>query len=208
MNLSNILSMGRGRDDGFSLSEMMLTCVILPVTLAASFLVFQTLSTNYDTIQTKADITGDTQQVLDTMVREIRQAQEIASGGGAFSVATPSTCTFYSDIDHDGVPERVSYYVNAGALYRVVGRAAISVFPYNYVDAVPARVLDLGGGPSGIFTYYDNGVPPGTVTSSALLNTIAVVGIDLRAAKASKSGAVSADMSTQVKVRSLFNSLK
>jgi prepilin-type N-terminal cleavage/methylation domain-containing protein len=198
---------GSRSEAGFTLVELVLVCVILPVVLGAAYLVMQAMSTNYNTIQTRADATGDTQRVLDTMVRELRQGQEIAEGGGAFAVATPTRCTFYSDIDHNGVPDRVSYYVSNGSLYRVVGKAGISVYPYNFVDQTPVDELDLGGASSSIFTYYDSGVPPQLVTSSTLMNTIAVVAMNLQCKRTSQAGMVSVGMSTQVKIRSLFNSL-
>ncbi len=197
----------RRGDAGFTLPEVTLAAVILPVVLAAAFLVFQALSQNYDTIQTKAQVSGDTQTLLNTMVREIRQAQEITQGGGAFAAATATQCTFYSDIDHDGIPDRVSYYVSAGAVWRVVGKATLPVYPYDYVDQAPVNELELDGGSPDIFTYYDSSVPPQQITSGAQMSSIAVVGIDLQVSRTSQGGTVSSIGATQVKVRSLFNSL-
>jgi prepilin-type N-terminal cleavage/methylation domain-containing protein len=198
---------GRDDDRGFSLIELLITAAIIPVILGAAYLAFGTMSGNYSKVEAVSEATGEAQTGLDTLVRELRQAQEIKDGGGAFATATATSCSFYCDVDRDGTPERVTYYVDSTDLYRSVSEASIAVYPYNFVDAPAVRVMNVGGMTSAVvFTYYDQSAPL-TVVSTANLNTICSVGIHLSATRPSQSGPISVDFSTRVKIRALFNSL-
>jgi len=181
--------------------------MIIPIVLSAAYMAFGGMSSNYSKIEAASEATSEAQRGLDTLVREIRQAQEIKDGGGAFEKATGSECFFYCDVDRDGVPERISYYVNASDLYRAVGKATTRVYPFTFIDGPAERVMNLGAMTSSVvFTYYSNS-DPNTPMTSGNLSTIAAVGIDLSATRPSQGGLVSVKFSTRVKVRALFNSL-
>jgi len=198
----------RQDDRGFSLIELLLVAALTPVILGAAYFAFGALTNNYSRIEAASEATGEAQRGLDTLVRELRQGRQIQEGGGAFSTATASSCAFYCDVDLDGAPERVTYYVADGTdLYRMVGEPAIQVYPYNFVDGPASRVLNIGGMTSeAVFTYYNTAGSVLTVTSTNM-NTISAVGIHLLATRASQGGLVSVDFSTKVKIRALFNSL-
>ena len=202
------LATSADRDDqGFSLIELLISAAIIPIILGVTFLAFGSMSGNYSKVEAVSEATGEAQTGLDTLVRELRQAQEIKDGGGAFATATATSCSFYCDVDRDGTPERVTYYVDSTDLYRSVSEASIPVYPYNYVDAPAVRVMNVGGMHSAVvFTYYDQSAPM-TVVSTANLNTICSVGIHLSATRPSQGGPVSVDFTTRVKIRALFDSL-
>ncbi|HEY5484531.1 MAG TPA: prepilin-type N-terminal cleavage/methylation domain-containing protein [Propionibacteriaceae bacterium] len=121
-------------DVGFSLMELMLAVAILPIILGAAYQVFITLSGNYSTISAQSEATSEAQRAMDIMVREMRQAQEIEVGKGVFETATSSRAAFYADIDRDGTPERITYYVDGADLYRAQAEPAQLVAPYGFVD--------------------------------------------------------------------------
>lgn len=197
----------RPRDGGFSLVEMLISVAILPMVLGAAYLAFITMSDNYTTLQAQSEASAEAQQVMDTMVREIRQAQEVREGGGAFVTATSSSCSFYSDLQRDGVPELVSYYVDGSDLYRSVSQASIRVYPYNFIEGAAKRVMNLGTTSVVVFTYYDHSAPLEVVTT-ANVSSVCAVGIHLSASRPAQQGKqISVDFKTRVKVRALFNSL-
>lgn len=195
-------------DKGFNLVELLIVAALTPVILSASYLAFGAMSNNYSKIEATSDASGEAQRGLDTLVRELRQGREIQEGGGAFEVATGSSCSFYCDADLDGAPERVTYYVADGTdLYRKVGEPTLQVHPYDFVDGPALRVLNIGGmAAQAVFTYYNTAdqVLPMPISNRTV---ISAVGIRLLATRSSTSGLVSVDFSTKVKIRALFNSL-
>jgi prepilin-type N-terminal cleavage/methylation domain-containing protein len=195
-------------DVGYSLLELLIASVILPVVLAAGYLVFTTLSGNYSSIAAQSEATSEAQQVMDTMVREIRQGQAITDGGGAIATATATTCSFYADLDHDGVPEEITYYVDGSDLYRAEWQASNPVYPYGYVEGPAQRVVNLTTTSAVVFTYFDESDPESPVSGTPNASTICAVGIDLSAARPSQGGLVSVDFTTRVKIRAMFDSLQ
>jgi prepilin-type N-terminal cleavage/methylation domain-containing protein len=196
---------GGRRDQGFNLIELLITAAIIPVVLSAAYMAFGAMGGNYSKIEAISEATGEAQRGLDTLVRELRQGQEIKEGGGAFSTAATSTCSFYCDVDRDGTPERITYYTD---LYRMVGEATVPVYPYTFVDGPAVRVMNIGGMTSQVvFTYYNTSSSLLDPVSGTNINTISTVGIHLSATRPSQGGAVSVDFTTKVKVRALFNSL-
>jgi len=205
--MRRLTTSARRDDQGFSLIELLISAAIIPVILGAAYLAFGSMSGNYSKVEAVSEATGEAQTGLDTLVRELRQAQEIKDGGGAFAAATATSCSFYCDVDRDGTPERVTYYVDSTDLYRSVSEASIAVYPYDFVDAPAVRLMNVGGMTSGVvFTYYDQSAPL-TVVSTANLSTISSVGIHLSATRPSQGGPISVDFTTRVKIRALFNSL-
>lgn len=198
-----------GDDDrGFNLVELLISAMIIPIILSAAYMAFGGMSSNYSKIEAASEATSEAQRGLDTLVRELRQGQAIKDGGGAFATAAATSCSFYCDVDRDGTPERISYYVDGTDLYRAVGEASLSVYPYSFVDGPAARVMNIGSMTTMVvFTYYDNNNVLLSQMPVANPNVVSAVGIHLSATRPAQDGLVSVDFSTRVKVRALFNSL-
>lgn len=193
-------------DVGFSLMELMLAVAILPIILGAAYQVFITLSGNYSTISAQSEATSEAQRAMDIMVREMRQAQEIEVGKGVFETATSSRAAFYADLDRDGTPERITYYVDGADLYRAQAEPAQLVAPYGFVDGPAQRVVNLTTASAVVFTYYDM-IDPMVIDVTPNPPTVCAVGIHLSAARPAQNGTVAVDFATRVKIRAVFNSL-
>jgi prepilin-type N-terminal cleavage/methylation domain-containing protein len=197
----------QGDDSGFSLIELLIVVGILPVVLGAAYLVFTTMSGNYSGIAAQSEATSEAQRAMDTLVREVRQGQAIIDGGGAIAAATPTSCSFYVDIDRDGLPELIHYYVDGTDLYRSQSEPAHPVYPYGYTEAPAKRVVNLTTSSAVVFTYFDKSAPTTAVTGTPNPATICAVGVHLSASRPSQNGQISVDFTTRVKIRALFNSL-
>ena len=102
-------------------------------------------------------------QTLQIMVPEIRSASQ--SNGGAYPIATAGTSTliFYSDIDRDGLFERVRYFLNGSTFSKGVIKPTGTPFVYPTSTEV---VYDLVNTmiPGTIFAYYDEDARTSTST--------------------------------------------
>lgn len=206
--LFNGIRSAQNDDTGFSLVELLISAAIMPLVLAAAYLVFITLSGNYSSISAQSEATAEAQRAMDTLTREIREAQQVTEGGGAFATTpTASSVSFYSDVDHDGIPELISYYVDGTDLYRSEAKSTSPVSPYDFPTNVPAqRVVNLTTSSSVVFTFYDASDPL-SADATPDRATVCAVGIHLSASRPAQNGQVSVDFSTRVKIRALFNSL-
>lgn len=101
------------------------------------------------------------QQELRKTVADFVSAARAAepSGAGAYplvSVAT-STFTFFSDIDLDGEPERVRYYLSGTTLMKGVIEPSGNPVTYNPATEQASEAVHGVVGSDAIFEYYDAG---------------------------------------------------
>lgn len=197
------------RDEGFTLSEMLVITALTSILLGASFLLLNAVTTMADEVQARTIAEDESRHLMDGLTRELRQAYEIEAGAGAFVDAQPRRCAFYSDVDRDGVPELVEYRVTGTTLYRSERSADTSLPPYTW--GTPAHesivVTSLDGGWNGnVFTYWDNSDPPGEVPSGQEERVSAVELRLVNSATVNKRTAL-VDLSTWVKVRAVHNTI-
>lgn len=120
--------------------------------------------------------TQDAKSVLRIMVREARSAAP--SGVGAYPIAEVGTQSFafYSDIDNDGIQERVRYFLSATDLKKGVIEPTGSPLQYNpaseQVTTLLARNVLNGAQP--IFSYYDTNYDGTTAPLSQPVTTATV----------------------------------
>lgn len=120
--------------------------------------------------------TQDARSVLRIMVREARSASP--SGIGAYPIAEAGTQSFafYSDIDNDGIQERVRYFLSATDLKKGVIEPTGSPLQYNpaseQVTTLLARNVQNGAQP--VFTYYDTNYDGTTAPLSQPVTTATI----------------------------------
>jgi prepilin-type N-terminal cleavage/methylation domain-containing protein len=200
-----------GADEGFSLIELVTVMSILPVILAVAFLLFNGTTQMSARVEARSGLTDDTRAGIDLMTRELRQADQIVDGAGVFATTQPRQAIFYVDLNHDNAPERVSYFMNGLKLVRTQASATTSVPPFSYGPDGPQRTLisTMSAGFSGpIFTYFDTS---GAVLGSSQSAQCSAVGLHVISSTFVPGGTnenVTVDMSTWVKIRSIFNSIQ
>lgn len=101
-----------------------------------------------------------------TLVREIRTAQVGENGAYPLEEALNQQITFYSDIDFDGVSERVRYFLNGSqfskGVINPVGQPATYPAANEKVKVVSENVQN---GVTPIFYYYNGDWPADTVNN-------------------------------------------
>lgn len=95
------------------------------------------------------------QQTLQIILPEIRSASQSNTGAYPISSAATSSFEFYSDIDLDGLFERVRYFLDGSTFKKGVIRP--SGPPYQYVTSTESfqDLVDNMIAVNPIFTYYD-----------------------------------------------------
>jgi prepilin-type N-terminal cleavage/methylation domain-containing protein len=202
------------RDEGVTLPELLIVISLLTVVIFTAYLLFDALNGMTDRVEARVRASDEVRLTMDRITREIRQAQEISNGAGAFPAGcmNPRDISFYSDVDHDGAPEVVRYRVVGTALKRTVAQPTNQVPPYTpYLTAsqetTVTNLLDATLAASGaIFEYYDRQDPPQPVTGGQVHRVSAVRVHVIGGAVVNRRSAY-CDMETWVKVRSVNNAI-
>ncbi|TXI88586.1 MAG: hypothetical protein E6Q34_12165 [Burkholderiaceae bacterium] len=171
--------------------------------LAKNVLSFNT--TTYDGLSAQADLL----KVLSVWSNEIRSAAPAETGAFPILAAATNTLTFYSDINDDGVVERVRYFLSGTKIQK--GVIVPTGTPLAYVagnETIIDQVQNVVASATSIFQYYDSSYT-GTASSTAPLpspvSTSAVrmikinVNVDRNASR--PPGAV--EVTTQISLRNL-----
>ena len=141
---------------GFTLVEILVSVLILSL-IIVSISVFQkdVFSLNF-TLQGSLNAQIDARHIIKVMVTELREASPSALGAYPIALATPTAVTFYSDVDNDGVKDRVRYFVSGSTVRR--GVLAPSGNPITYVDVNEKLTTIVSGFVSSstlpLFQYY------------------------------------------------------
>ena len=156
-------------DSGLTLTELLVVSVLILVILAAAYFMFGAAQSMNDLAMARANASDEAQAAIDLMSRELRQAQENVADKGAFKLAGANDMKFYSDLDHDGRPELVRYYVEGGSLKRTVAPPTNYAPEFNNPTPGPPTVLvrTLGTSAGPVFCYHGM-----TASTTALCGTV------------------------------------
>ncbi len=196
-------------DDGYTLAEVLVVAVLVPVVLGIAFMLWQMVNGIVE--QTEATDIANTRGriAMDRIGRELRQAQEVVQGDGAFAAAQPRLCIFYADVDGDGIPERITYRVVGQELRRTQAHATNAVPPYTWGSDAPEQVVlpSLKGGWTGnVFDYFDTEDPPQAVPPGQSKD-VSAVSVHLISAGAAGHTQSFVDFSTWIRIRAVNNGI-
>lgn len=105
-------------------------------------------------VNEKLSVQQDLAQALQIMATEIRSAAPSELGAYPISVAASTTLTFYSDIDQDGLVDRVRYFFGTSTLEK--GVVVPTGVPLAYVTSSEVVIPVVGGVKvaSSSFSYF------------------------------------------------------
>jgi prepilin-type N-terminal cleavage/methylation domain-containing protein len=163
---------------GFSLIE-----VLIVVAIAASLVIIvSNISGNVsglnslisNQLQSKSDI----DQILQILTSETRSASQAQNGSYPIDTANTSTFIFYSDINKDGIVERVRYFLATSTIFKGVteptGTPATYVTSTEVVTDLIDNVSLVTSTP--LFSYYDSSY---SGTQAAMASPIIIANIRL-----------------------------
>lgn len=148
----------RKSNQGFTLIEVMVSFAVL-ATVASVVALFSQDIFKFgrffsESLKTQQEI----QQTFQSLVVEIRSMGPSSVGSYSIAEAATSTLVFYSDIDRDGLFERVKYFLDGGTLKKGVVKPTGNPLVYNLTgESVSEAIHGVVAASSGIFSYYDAG---------------------------------------------------
>lgn len=118
---------------GFSLIEIIIVVAMssLVIFVVSSF--GENLGVLHNLIGQKLQSRSDVDQAMQIMTTEIRSASPSSMGAYAINAASTSSFSFYSDIDRDGLFERVRYFFATSTIQKGVVKPSGS--PLQYVTS-------------------------------------------------------------------------
>ncbi len=106
--------------------------------------------------QNKFNTEQDSRKILRPMIAEVRSASPSSLGSYPIEQAATSTFVFYSDIDDDGLKEKIRYFLSNKKLQRGQIKPAGTPLVYNSAsEQVYTLVNDVISTSTPIFSYYD-----------------------------------------------------
>jgi hypothetical protein len=147
-------------------------------------------------------------KVLKTMVSEIRTAGTANNGAYTLALANNNALTFYSDIDNDGLKEKVRYFLSGTTLQKGVIKPAGSPLTYNAINEKISNLMNNVTNTS-LFEYYDKNYDGTTNPLSSPVNIplVRLIKINILSDLDQKKSPVPKTFSTQVSIRNLKDNL-
>ncbi|MDY0341012.1 MAG: prepilin-type N-terminal cleavage/methylation domain-containing protein [Coriobacteriia bacterium] len=205
-------------DDGFTLTEMMIVTVLMGIVMSAAYLLLNSTTGMANQLEAQTIARDEGRLVMNRLSNELRQAYQISDTQMAFDEAAPRICTFFTDVDRDGIPEKVRYRVVGDKIYRAEVSAASTLPPYTFpalstVSEQPIIGVVESSWAGSLFSFYDNeypknklGVGSNPLTESELAE-IAAVDIRLVNKVVIGNKTATSDVGTFVKVRAIQNEI-
>ncbi|MBI5732300.1 MAG: hypothetical protein HY982_02995 [Candidatus Magasanikbacteria bacterium] len=165
---------------GFTLLELMLGFSIILVIVAAAGLFSGNVLNLNNIFKGTLETREEAGQTLQAMVTEIRSLAPSNIGGYPIEAAASSSLVFFSDIDTDGLFERVRYFVDGNNLKKGTVKPTGSPLTYNPGnEIITEQIHNLILTASSTFSYYDanyTGIEPPLVfpVNTSLIRTIGV----------------------------------
>lgn len=169
---------------GFSVIEVLISAAVFTVLI----FVVATLRTNVDTLSNlvsqKLQSRQDIDRAMEQMVTEIRSAAPSNQGAYPVEAATTSTLIFYSDVDSDGLFERIRYTVGTTTLDRGVTKPSGTPLAYSSSSEMVSTLVSnlTRTTSSNVFTYYGDdytGVEDPLAPTSTLASAVRLVRVTL-----------------------------
>lgn len=141
---------------GFTVVELLISIAILVgVSWTASIFERDVFSLN-GTLQDSLNAQLDGRNLVKTMVAELRKTTESSVGSYPVDTAATSSIAFYSDIDNDGLIEKVRYFLNGNVIKKGVIKPTGSPLTYNPANETLSTLVNsvVSSSTLPIFQYY------------------------------------------------------
>lgn len=157
--------------NGFTLVELLIALAIFSVVIVAVGALASNIFIFNSTTSGSYQATQNSQAILRTILKEIREASQGANGAYPLVTTGSTTLSFFSDIDNDGVAEQVTYSLIGTNFYRAVIKAVGAPPTYSVANQSTTTLITnvVNGNALPSFQYFDTNY---TGTSSPLAQPV------------------------------------
>jgi type II secretory pathway pseudopilin PulG len=155
---------------GITLIETLIAVSIL-VGIMVVLVAFQVDIFNLNSfIQTGLQNQSEAKKIIRPFANEVRSASQSNLGAYPISESTPTSFSFYTDTDGDGLKEKIKYFLEDNSFKKSTIKPSGQPLEYNEEDEKIIRVVNDVVNDE-IFEYYDSNYD-GTASSTALTQPI------------------------------------
>ena len=142
---------------GFTLIEILVVMGIV-VLIGGAISTFQRdVIVHNSMIQSGAIAEDSLRSVLRQIIGELRSAAPAQTGSYLLGAVATNTITFYSDIDSDGLRERVRYFLSDTDFKKGVIKPTGQPYAYNVAnEQIKTVATSVINGTTSIFSFYDS----------------------------------------------------
>jgi len=216
-----------GRVQGFTLVELVVVCLVAGILGGAMLAVYESLLHSWADTNHRIVNQDDTRVAINEIARYLRMAESSASNltsqTDAIALAQPQELVFYADIDGNGLPDKVRYYLNGHTLRMAALAPDTSTSPPTYPAAYSTDgivIMDgIQNGSAPLFTYYkmnpayatnpvaanDTLIVISNPTSAADLASVVAVGIVLHVNETPGLPNANVSLDTLIQIRQRYN---
>lgn len=153
----NLIKNKKIKNEGFALVEVL---IAISIFIAISFLVylFQGNVFKFNNIlQSSLNAQQNARKILSPFAEEIRSATISNVGAYPIGEASPNSIIFYSDIDSDGLKERIRYFKDGTDFKKGIIEPSGNPYEYSEEDEdIVSVVSNVQNGDDPIFEYFDS----------------------------------------------------
>lgn len=187
---------------GFTLIEVIMAVAIFSLLMLAMNALFISLYRQQGTDTAMTKRTQSMNYALGTMSRELRGSNRGEDGSFFIAEAGNNSLTFYSDINKDGLTEKISYTLDGTDFKKTITEpGSSSLYAGAGVSSVVCPEIQNGGTP--IFTYYNKSYTgseaPMPVPAKAL--DISMIGVSLTVNTVSRNKSYPLHAETKIQLR-------
>ena len=177
---------------GFSMLEMLIVVAIS----AGMIFVISSLRNNVNVLENivnqRLRSRKDVEEALQTMITDIRSANRSSAGAYPIESAASTSLVIFSDIDRDGLFERVRYTMATTTILRGITKPSGTPYSYPTSTEIVAPIVDyiVSSTSTPLFSYYDasstgnEAAMSGTIVTTQIRSVKITFGADIDPGKA------------------------
>ncbi len=199
------------KNKGFTITELIISIAILSIiAYAVGSFQYDIFSLNFSA-QNSMSAQFDARHITKYFAKELREASNSSLGSYPIALASSTAITFYSDIDNDGLKERVRYYLSGNKIMKGVLAPSLNPIVYNSANEKTTTILTsvLNSTTTPVFEYY-NSYYAGTSSPLSFpvnINEVRMVRMYVIIDKDSNKSPTPLKVETKVNIRNLKDNL-